>query len=122
MESISKASSADALRRIQSFWLANLVHDLRKSLFVARGYTRMVLEDHEDSLTDIHRRYLSVAVQHIGRIFGLVGELDDFPSQMDLNLNAISLRDLLRHEVGELTAGGQHAGVHFVVHIHNNTL
>ena len=122
MESISKASSADALRRIQSFWLANLVHDLRNSLFVARGYTRMVLDDQEDSLTDIHRRYLSLAVQHIGRIFGLVGELDDFPSQLDLNLNAVSLRDLLRLEVGELTAGGRHGGVHFVEQIINNPL
>jgi len=122
MESISKAGSAEALRRIQSFWLANLVHDLRNSLFVARGYTRMVLEDREDSLADIHRRYLSVAVQHIGRIFGLVGELDDFPSQLELHLNPVSLRALLQHEVSELTAGGRNKDVHFIAQIANNPL
>jgi signal transduction histidine kinase len=122
MESLSKVNAATALRRIQSFWLSNLVHDLRNSLFVARGYTRMVLEDREGSLGDTHRRYLCEAAQHIGKAFGLVGEFDDFPGQAELSLEDVSLRTLLRHELANASAGSQRGNVRFIEQIPNNPL
>jgi signal transduction histidine kinase len=91
----SAIDSAEALRQIQSHWLSNVVHELASPLQVARGYTRLVLEDRDNPLTGDQRRYLSAVLEGLAKLIQLGRELNDFPSEGTLDLEQLDLRTLL---------------------------
>src|SRR5258707_277046 len=43
----TKLNGYQILDRLRSHWLSTLAHDLSNPLFVARGYTRLALEENE---------------------------------------------------------------------------
>jgi signal transduction histidine kinase len=111
------ASHSSALRRIQSQWLSNLVHDLGSPLFAARGYARMVLEDRDGALTGTQRQYLTGVAENINRAVTLVRELNDFPGPEDLSLEQVSLATLLQKAVADASPLAGEKNIRFVVQI-----
>src|SRR5260370_21462798 len=76
----TKLDGYQILDRLRSHWLRTLAHDLSSPLFVARGYTRLALEEKGSPLTPSQRRYLTVVLENIDRLVTLAQELNDIPA------------------------------------------
>lgn len=96
-----------SLDRLQQDWLSTIAHDLRSSLFAARGYTRMVLQQRDGPLAAAHRQHLASALDNLTAILSLIEELDDFPKFGALRLDRIDLGRL----VEEAATGARAAAV-----------
>lgn len=89
------------LDRLQQNWLSGIAHDLRSSLFAARGYTRMVLEQRDAPLAAGHQQRLNSALDNLTALLSLIEELGNFPKVGALRLDRIDLGRL----VEEASAG-----------------
>ena len=87
---------AGALARIRELWLANLIHDLCGPLFTARGYVRLALEERSGPLTESSKRYLTAALENIGRLSDLADELSEFQDIRFFDLEFFNFRDLVK--------------------------
>lgn len=81
---------------LEESWLRSIAHDLRSSLFAARGYTKMVLEQREGSLAAADQRHLASALDSLGAMLGLVEELNDFPKVGALRLGRVNVTQLVQ--------------------------
>lgn len=92
----SAQNDTDALGKIREHWLSRLAHDFRGPLFAARGYTKLVLDDMEGSVTSNQRRYLESVSESLSRIAALVEAFQDFPSDDKLDLECVNVARVLR--------------------------
>jgi signal transduction histidine kinase len=90
------------LERIRSYWLSNSIHDLSGPSFAARGYLRLVLDEPNGGLTEPQRRYLTAALENIGRLVSLTQELNKFPGKDSFQFELVSFRALLEQAVAEV--------------------
>ena len=92
---------SETLEKIRSYWLSNLIHDLSGPSFAARGYIRLVLDEPNTDLTEIQRRYLTVALENINKLVVLSKELNKFPARDSLQFDTFSFRALLQQVVAD---------------------
>lgn len=85
----------DVLRRMRIHWISNLVHDLRGPLFAARGYARLLLDEHLGNVTVTQRKYLNSVVDNVNKMSNILNHLHEFPADGSLDLDTFSLRDVL---------------------------
>jgi signal transduction histidine kinase len=97
-----KLDGYQILDRLRSHWLRTLAHDLSSPLFVARGYTRLVLEEKGGPLTPSQRKYLTVVSENIDRLVALAQELNDIPATDGLEFDTVSVRTLLQQAAAEI--------------------
>ena len=103
----TKLNGYQILDRLRSHWLSTLAHDLSNPLFVARGYTRLALEEKDSQLTPSQRKYLTAALENIERLVTFAQELNDFPATDGFELDTVSFRTLLQQAADEILACGQ---------------
>lgn len=85
----------DVLEQIRQHWLSNLAHNLSGPLFTARGYVQMALQAPDAPLSEIHKRYLTLALENIARLGALAQNLEEFPSLHDFEFQSFGLREAL---------------------------
>jgi signal transduction histidine kinase len=98
----TKLNGYQILDRLRSHWLSTLAHDLSNPLFVARGYTRLALEEKDSQLTPSQRKYLTAALENIERLVTFAQELNDFPATDGFELDTVSFRTLLQQAADEI--------------------
>jgi signal transduction histidine kinase len=98
----TKLVGYEILDRLRSHWLRTLAHDLSNPLFVARGYTRLVLEEKDSGLTPSQRKYLTAALENIERLVTFAQELNDFPAADGFEFDTVSFRTLLQQAAAEI--------------------
>lgn len=103
MEEATKASIdfQEALRRIRIHWLTHVIHEMRGPLFVARGYTKLLLDERRGDVTVTQRKYLDTILENIDKLSGCVNGLQEFSGQEELSLELLDLGDLLQFAVAD---------------------
>ena len=99
-----------AIEKIQEHWRSNIAHEFSNPLFAARGYVRMLLERRAD---ETEKRFLTAALENIDKLVTLTQELEDFPTKNVLVLERLSLTDLLRDVINDITSESAAKGVRF---------
>jgi signal transduction histidine kinase len=98
----TKLNDYQILDRLRSHWLSILAHDLSNPLFVARGYTRLALEEKNSQLSPSQRKYLTSALENIDRLIAFAQELNDFPATDGFEFDTVSFRTLLQQATAEI--------------------
>jgi signal transduction histidine kinase len=98
----TKLDDYQILDRLRSHWLSTLAHDLSNPLFVARGYTRLALEEKDGQLTPSQRRYLTAVLENIDKLVTLAQELNDIPATHGLEFDTVSFRTLVQQATDEI--------------------
>ena len=89
----------EALEGIRSRWIGNFRHDLSSSLFAARGYLRMFLREQQEAPAESRQSYVVAALEQLGKLAGLVEELDGFPESGKFVFDLVSIPVLVREAV-----------------------
>jgi signal transduction histidine kinase len=98
----TKLDDYQILDRLRSHWLSTLAHDLSNPLFVARGYTRLALEEKDSQLTPSQRKYLTAVLENIDKLVTLAQELNDIPAIHGLEFDTVSFRTLVQQATAEI--------------------
>lgn len=109
----AERSSAEAVSRAKSLFLANMSHELRTPLTSIIGFSEILSDANElstesrDSLERIRRNSL-VLLETVNQILALTE--DDF-SRLGLNMEPLSIRDLVGKEMQEVEAKAKAKGI-----------
>jgi signal transduction histidine kinase/CheY-like chemotaxis protein len=97
---------AEEASRVKSQFLANMSHELRSPLNSVIGFANVLMSNREGNLSSPQLRYLSRVKANGEHLLNLINEILDLSKlevgRMEVHLESVDLRQLVRDTVGQL--------------------